>query len=92
MKQYHFELSEKPNKKYKVWNDTIGWIHFGHPYYEHYKTSHLIPKHLHIWSEHRDNQRRFRYRARASKIRDKDGNLTYLDETSPNYYSFHFLW
>lgn len=92
MKRYHFELSEKPNKKFKVWHDEVGFIHFGHPHYEHYKTSHLIPKELHVWPEHRDLKRRRLYRARASKIRDKDGNLTYLDDTSPNFYSFNFLW
>ena len=34
---------------------------------------------------HRDHKRRFRYRKRASKMRDKYGNLTYKDITSPNY-------
>ncbi len=88
-----FQLSERKNKKFKVYNPQLRqWIHFGHPHYLHYRTSHLIPKELHVWPEHRDNQRRLRYRARASKIRDRDGNLTYLDDTSPNYWSYHFLW
>ena len=31
-------------------------------------------------------------RKRASKIKDKDGNLTYNDPNSANFWSYHLLW
>jgi hypothetical protein len=92
MKKYHFELSDRKNKKYKVWNDEIGWIHFGDKRYEHYKTNKAISSTLPSYSEHLDEERRRKYRARASKITDKAGNYTYLDDKSPNFYSYNFLW
>lgn len=53
-------------------------IHFRQPNYEDY----LI---------YEDEDKRFRYRQRASKIRDKNGNLTYNDKNSPNVSSYHLL-
>lgn len=41
---------------------------------------------------HKDKERRSRYRARASKITNRYGEYTYLDKTSPNYWSYHLLW
>lgn len=32
------------------------------------------------------------YLARAKGIRDKQGNLTYKDKSSPNYWSVKYLW
>lgn len=32
------------------------------------------------------------YLARAKGIRDKQGNLTYKDKSSPNYWSVRYLW
>ena len=29
---------------------------------------------------------------RASKIKDKNGNLTYKDKNSPNFWSYQLLW
>jgi hypothetical protein len=80
--------SEKPNKKLKVKvNDK--WVHFGNSNYEHYfdKTG-LLDKNL----NHLDDDRRRRYIARASKIKNKDGNLTANDINSPNYHSINILW
>lgn len=54
-------------------------IHFGDNRYEDFL-------------QHGDKKRRELYRARASKIKDKKGNYTYLDKTKPNYYSYHILW
>lgn len=81
-------ISEKPNKKLKVKvNDK--WVHFGNSNYQHYfdKTG-LLDNHL----NHLDDDRRRRYIARASKIKDKDGNLTADDINSPNYHSINILW
>ena len=60
--------SERKNKKYAVMYNNK-WIHFGHPDYEDYTI-------------HKDPERRKRYRARASKIKNKDGQLTYKLKTS----------
>lgn len=38
---------------------------------------------------HKDKARRERYRRRASKIKDKYGNLTYKNPNSVNYWSFY---
>ena len=81
-----FQESTRKNKKYMVkYNDK--WVHFGDKRYEHYRD--LTPlKYL----DHNDLKRRESYRKRAKGIKDKNGNLTYLDKNSPNYYSVKFLW
>jgi hypothetical protein len=47
-----------------------------------------------IWKskDHLDKDRRDNYRARASKIRDKDGKLTYNNPESANFYAYWVLW
>jgi hypothetical protein len=93
MNKLIFKLSNRKNKKYKVFNTKLQkWIHFGDKRYEHYHTSKYIPKNLHIFKEHNDEQRKKNYQKRASNIRDKNGDYTYLDENSPNFYSYWFLW
>ena len=73
------QISTKRNKKYVVTLNNGDQIHFGHPAYEDFMTD-------------QDQDRRFRYRKRASKRRDKQGKLTYKDINSPNYWSYHLLW
>ena len=41
---------------------------------------------------HGDSNRRRLYRERASRIRDKNGVISYLNKHSPNYWSYHLLW
>ena len=55
------------------------WVHFGNPKYQHYKDK------TGIWKEkdHLDKERRKSYLARAKGIKDKNGNLTWKDKTSP---------
>lgn len=82
-----FRLSKKPNKKYDVfYNGKI--ISFGDKNYEHFHDK------LGYYSklDHNDPERRRLYRARASKITDKKGNLTYLNKNSANYWAYHYLW
>ena len=86
-----FRISTHKNKKYDVFFNGK-WIPFGQIGYSHYMTSNAIPKELHIYPEHHDIERRRLYRLRASKITNKYGELTYLDKTSPNYYSYKYLW
>jgi hypothetical protein len=85
---YEYELSDNKNKKLKVIvNNKV--IHFGQTGYSHYfdKTKLLNPELNHL-----DKDRRKRYLARASKIKDKNHNLTADDPDSPNYHSIRILW
>ena len=41
---------------------------------------------------HKDEDRRDRYLARAKKIKNKQGELTYTNPESSNYWSVHLLW
>jgi hypothetical protein len=83
-----YQLSEKKNKKLKAYVNGK-WVHFGQKGYDHYfdKTS-LLPKS----ENHLDETRRELYLKRASKITNKEGNLTAKDKTSPNWFSIHILW
>lgn len=44
------------------------------------------------FTQHADPERRRRYLARASKIRNKKGKLTMNDPFSANYWSMRYLW
>ena len=41
---------------------------------------------------HFDKKRRKSYLARAKGIRNKEGNLTWTDKNTANYWSVHYLW
>jgi hypothetical protein len=84
-----FEKSNRKNKKYMVFYNGK-WIHFGDTRYEQYRDS--TPLKLYVNLDHLDPVRKKSYLARAKGIKDKDGNLTYLDKNSPNYYSIKYLW
>jgi len=71
--------SNRKNKKYMVTLKNGNKIHFGDNRYDDFLT-------------HQDLKRRTLYRKRASKIKDKYGNLTYKDKNSANFWSFHLLW
>ena len=75
----NFDYSDRENKKYVVTLKNGKKVHFGDSRYEDF----LI---------HKDSDRRLRYRQRASKIKDKYGNLTYKNKNSPNFWSYHLLW
>jgi len=83
-----YQLSERKNKKLKAYVNGK-WVHFGQKGYEHYfDNTGLLPKS----ENHLDEKRRELYLKRASKITDKEGNLTAKDKTSPNWCSIHILW
>ena len=44
------------------------------------------------FTQHKDPERRRRYLARAKGIKDKEGNLTYKNKNSANYFSVKYLW
>jgi len=70
--------SWRKNKKYAV-KSPSGFIHFGDSRYKDYM-------------QHNDDDRRRLYLNRAKAIRDKNGNLTYRNPYSPNYWSVRYLW
>jgi len=75
----NLEYSNRMNKKYMVTLKNGNEIHFGDDRFEDFLT-------------HKDAKRRRSYRKGASKIKNKNGNLTYRDKNSPNFWSYHLLW
>ena len=74
--------SKSKNKKFSVYIMKDGkkkLISFGDSRYKDY-------------TQHKDEKRRQSYLKRAKGIKDKNGNLTYKDRSSPNYYSVKYLW
>ena len=83
--------SRRYNKKYDVFYNGK-WIPFGQKGYLHFRTSELIPKELNRYPIHNDLKRRERYLKRAMGIRDKNGNLTYNNPNSANFWAINLLW
>ena len=63
-------------------------IHFGNPFYEHYKDRTGIWKQL----NHNDKKRQDQYVKRHSAILDKDGYPVWLKNDSPAYHAMRILW
>lgn len=77
-----FKSNRKYKKFYVIVKDDTGreeTIHFGDTRYEDF-------------TQHGDEKRRERYLKRAKGIKNKKGELTYLDPFSPNYWSVKLLW
>ena len=73
------DYSSRKNNKYMATLPGGKKIHFGSPQYPDY----LI---------HKDKERRERYLARAKKIKNKQGELTYTNPESSNFWSVTLLW
>ena len=83
--------SNVKNKKYSVYVMKDGkkrLINFGDIRYQHFKDKLGHYKNL----DHNDPERRRRYLKRAKGIKDKEGNLTYKNKNSPNYWAVKILW
>jgi hypothetical protein len=83
--------SNLTNKKYSVYVMKDGkkrLIHFGDNRYSQFKDKIGFYKNL----DHNDPKRRDLYLKRAKGIRNKKGELTYKDKSSPNYYAVRYLW
>ncbi len=85
-----FEKSTRKGKKYSVITPSGKKIHFGALGMEQYKDSTGLGLYSNL--DHGDKKRRKSYLARAKGIKDKNGNLTWKDKESANYYSVHYLW
>jgi hypothetical protein len=84
-----FKKSTRKGKKYMVYYNKR-WIHFGDNSAQQFRDR--TPLRLYSNLDHLDPVRQKSYLARARGIKDKAGNLTYLNKNSPNFYSYHFLW
>lgn len=86
--KYEYFLSDKKDKKlFTIVNGKK--IYFGDSNYQHYydKTGLLAKS-----TNHLDEKRKKSYLARASKIKDKAGNLTVNNPSSANYHALRLLW
>jgi len=89
-----FAKSTRKGKKYMVrYKNKL--IHFGElkpdgKGYQQYRDSTGLGLYSHL--DHNDKERRKRYLARAKGIKDKNGNLTWKDKESANYYAVRYLW
>lgn len=78
-------------KKYSVYvmkNGIKTLIHFGDSRCNQYKDKLKFYTKL----DHNDKDKRKNYLARAKGISDKNGNLTYKDKNSANYWAIKILW
>lgn len=86
--KYDYELSERKDKKLKVYVDGK-WVHFGSSNYQHYNDlTGLLPKS----DSHHDEDRKRLYLVRAKGIKNKDGYLTKNDPNSSNWHAMRILW
>ena len=73
------DYSTRKNNKYMATLPSGKKIHFGSPKYEDFTI-------------HKNKERRDKYLARATKIKNKKGELTYTNPESSNYWSVNLLW
>jgi hypothetical protein len=71
--------SGKKGMVYVMKGDSKRLIHFGDSSMEDF-------------TQHKDENRRKSYLARAKGIKNKNGDFTWLDKNSANYYSVRLLW
>ena len=71
--------STRKNNKYMVTLPSGKKVHFGSYKYPDYLT-------------YKDKDRRDKYLARATKIKNKQGELTYNNPESANFWSVNLLW
>ena len=73
------DYSTRKNNKYMVILTSGKKVHFGSSKYEDYLT-------------HKDKDKRDKYLSRATKIKNKQGELTYTNPESANFWSVNLLW
>ena len=73
------DYSTRKNNKYMVTLPEGKKVHFGSPKY---------PDYLY----HKDEERRDKYLSRATKIKNRQGELTYKNPNSSNFWSYNLLW
>ena len=73
------DYSTRKNNKYMATLPGGKKVHFGSSKYPDYTI-------------HKDKERRDKYLSRAMKIKNKQGELTYTNPESANYWSINLLW
>ena len=73
------DYSTRKNNKYVATLSSGKKIHFGSSQHPDYRI-------------HKDQDRKERYLARAKKIKNKQGELTYTNPESANFWSVNLLW
>lgn len=89
--RYNYEKSTRKDKKLMTVVEKDGikkTIHFGSRDMQHFKDKTGIWKEL----DHNDKKRRENYLKRSKGIKNKKGELTYLNPLSPNYHAIKILW
>ena len=82
MELYKPFKSKAKNKKYSVYvmkDNKKKIIHFGDSRYQDF-------------TQHKDKKRQKSYLARAKGIKNKQGELTYKDKNTANYWAVNYLW
>ena len=93
MVSIHFVRGKYPYKytavvSYK--NGKVKRVSFGHQDYQQYRDGTDLKLYKRL--DHLDFDRRRRYRARHSKIFNKDGMAAYKIKYSRAWFSYHYLW
>ena len=73
------DYSTRKNSKYMATLPGGKKVHFGSPKYPDFTI-------------HKDKERRDKYLSRATKIKNKKGELTYTNPESSNFWSVNLLW
>jgi hypothetical protein len=82
---------------YKPWKNTTKskykfWVYVSDDSKKGYKKIGFGDKNYEDFTQHKDEKRRKSYLARAKGIKNKQGELTWKDKNSANYYSVRYLW
>jgi hypothetical protein len=82
---------------YKPWKNTTKskykfWVYVSDDSKKGYKKIGFGDKNYEDFTQHKDEKRRKSYLARAKGIKNKQGELTWKDKNSANYYSVKYLW
>jgi hypothetical protein len=85
-----FKKSTREGKKYMTKTPSGKTVHFGASNMEQFKDRTGVG--AYSSKNHGDAQRRKSYLARAKGIKNKQGQPTWKDPESANYYSVKYLW
>ena len=91
MNLYEPFVSKSKNKKYSVYVLKEGektLIHFGDKRYGQYKDK--LGNYSNL--DHKDKKRQKSYLSRAKGIKNKQGDFTYKDKDTSNYWAVNYLW
>ena len=82
---------------YKPWKNTTSsknkmWVYVKSDNKKGFKRIGFGDKRYEDFTQHKDPVRRKSYLARAKGIKNKQGELTWKDKNSKNYYSVKYLW